>query len=56
MIAIIFLYVSVATLDESPRLLYDRKKYKDARIALKNVAKYNSVCDYPEEFIFDTEK
>jgi hypothetical protein len=40
--------------EESPRYLYTKKLYREARATLKKIARFNGV-KYDDDFVFDDE-
>ena len=41
---------------ESPKFLYNKKRYEEARRSLSWVAYYNGVTNYDTNFVFDKEQ
>jgi hypothetical protein len=49
------LLVTIACFVESPKFLYNKKRYAEARESLRTVAYYNGINNYDTNFIFDKE-
>lgn len=49
------LLVTMVCFMESPKFLYNKKRYDEARESLRTVAYYNGINDYDTNFMFDKE-
>ncbi len=47
--------LALFAIPESPKYLYSKKRYDDARKALAYIAKFNRVKNYSNDFLFDAE-
>jgi len=52
---IVVLFVGVLVLPESPKYLYSKQKFKEAKEALETIARMNDIKTYSSLFVFDNE-
>jgi hypothetical protein len=52
---IIVLFIGIIVLPESPKYLYSKQKFKEAKEALEIIAKMNGIKNYSSLFVFDNE-